>query len=164
MCVCRVFIIALIGVSIAWIPVVQSAQSGQLFDYIQSITSYLTPPIAAVFMLAIFCKRVNEAVSRPPPPASPPLLQEAVPSGCRKRSPKDPSKDVAERLPRLIRRRCPPDEAFTCRCISDQFKGPWLSHTTRRGSFTASPLSVAILSSSCLFSGNWSVSKQLHLR
>uniref|UniRef100_UPI0037E81E23 sodium/glucose cotransporter 1 isoform X1 n=1 Tax=Semicossyphus pulcher TaxID=241346 RepID=UPI0037E81E23 len=57
----RVFILVLIGVSIAWIPVVQSAQSGQLFDYIQSITSYLTPPIAAVFMLAIFCKRVNEA-------------------------------------------------------------------------------------------------------
>uniref|UniRef100_A0A8C4HJL1 Sodium/glucose cotransporter 1 n=1 Tax=Dicentrarchus labrax TaxID=13489 RepID=A0A8C4HJL1_DICLA len=56
----RVFILGLIGVSIAWIPVVQSAQSGQLFDYIQSITSYLTPPIAAVFMLAIFCKRVNE--------------------------------------------------------------------------------------------------------
>lgn len=66
-CLCftvhRVFILGLIGVSIAWIPVVQSAQSGQLFDYIQSITSYLTPPIAAVFMLAIFCKRVNETVS-----------------------------------------------------------------------------------------------------
>uniref|UniRef100_A0A3Q1F754 Sodium/glucose cotransporter 1 n=2 Tax=Acanthochromis polyacanthus TaxID=80966 RepID=A0A3Q1F754_9TELE len=56
----RVFILVLIGLSIAWIPVVQSAQSGQLFDYIQSITSYLTPPIAALFMLAIFCKRVNE--------------------------------------------------------------------------------------------------------
>uniref|UniRef100_A0A674MRI6 Sodium/glucose cotransporter 1 n=1 Tax=Takifugu rubripes TaxID=31033 RepID=A0A674MRI6_TAKRU len=55
-----VFILVLIGVSIAWIPIVQSAQSGQLFDYIQSITSYLTPPIAAVFILAIFCKRVNE--------------------------------------------------------------------------------------------------------
>ncbi|XP_077352713.1 sodium/glucose cotransporter 1 [Festucalex cinctus] len=57
----RVFILVLIGVSIAWIPVVQSAQSGQLFDYIQSITSYLTPPVAAVFILAIFCKRVNES-------------------------------------------------------------------------------------------------------
>uniref|UniRef100_A0A8C8RQ41 Sodium/glucose cotransporter 1 n=1 Tax=Pelusios castaneus TaxID=367368 RepID=A0A8C8RQ41_9SAUR len=56
----RLFILALIGVSIAWIPVVQSAQSGQLFDYIQSITSYLGPPIAAVFLLGIFCKRVNE--------------------------------------------------------------------------------------------------------
>ncbi|XP_061822064.1 sodium/glucose cotransporter 1 [Nerophis lumbriciformis] len=57
----RVFILAMIGVSVAWLPVVQSAQSGQLFDYIQSITSYLTPPVAAVFVLAIFCKRVNES-------------------------------------------------------------------------------------------------------
>lgn len=56
----RVFIVALIGVSIAWIPIVQTAQSGQLFDYIQSVTSYLAPPIAAVFTLAIFCKRTNE--------------------------------------------------------------------------------------------------------
>ncbi|XP_076743192.1 sodium/glucose cotransporter 1-like isoform X2 [Maylandia zebra] len=56
----RVFILALIGVSIAWIPVVQAAQSGQLFVYTQSITSYLAPPVAAVFLLAIFCKRVNE--------------------------------------------------------------------------------------------------------
>ncbi|KAL2100452.1 hypothetical protein ACEWY4_004846 [Coilia grayii] len=56
----RVFMLFLIGVSIAWIPIVQSAQSGKLFDYIQSITSYLAPPIAAVFTLAIFCKRVNE--------------------------------------------------------------------------------------------------------
>ncbi|XP_029940480.1 sodium/glucose cotransporter 1 isoform X2 [Salarias fasciatus] len=56
----RVFIVVLIGLSIAWIPVVQSAQSGQLFDYIQSITSYLAPPVASIFVLAIFCKRVNE--------------------------------------------------------------------------------------------------------
>ncbi|KAI5622625.1 sodium/glucose cotransporter 1, partial [Silurus asotus] len=56
----RLFILVLIGISIAWIPIVQSAQSGQLFDYIQSVTSYLAPPIAAVFTLAIFCKRVNE--------------------------------------------------------------------------------------------------------
>ncbi|XP_063000356.1 sodium/glucose cotransporter 1 isoform X1 [Elgaria multicarinata webbii] len=60
MIVGRVFIFVLIGISIAWVPVVQSAQNGQLFDYIQSITSYLGPPIAAVFFLAIFCKRVNE--------------------------------------------------------------------------------------------------------
>ncbi|XP_078523877.1 sodium/glucose cotransporter 1 isoform X2 [Lissotriton helveticus] len=56
----RVFILFLIGVSIAWVPILQSAQSGQLFDYIQSITSYLGPPIASVFLLAIFVKRVNE--------------------------------------------------------------------------------------------------------
>ncbi|KAK1800914.1 hypothetical protein P4O66_005563, partial [Electrophorus voltai] len=56
----RLFILVLIGISIAWIPIIQTAQSGQLFDYIQSITSYLAPPIAAVFTLGIFCKRVNE--------------------------------------------------------------------------------------------------------
>ncbi|XP_045390525.1 sodium/glucose cotransporter 1 [Lemur catta] len=56
----RLFILVLIGISIAWVPIVQSAQSGQLFDYIQSITSYLGPPIAAVFLLGIFWKRVNE--------------------------------------------------------------------------------------------------------
>uniref|UniRef100_A0A8D3D8J4 Sodium/glucose cotransporter 2 n=1 Tax=Scophthalmus maximus TaxID=52904 RepID=A0A8D3D8J4_SCOMX len=47
-------------VSICWIPVVQAAQSGQLFDYIQSVSSYLAPPIASVFLLAVFVKRVNE--------------------------------------------------------------------------------------------------------
>lgn len=62
-CVYRAFMLLLVGISIAWVPVVQSAQSGQLFDYIQSVTSYLGPPIAAVFLLAIFCKRVNEPVS-----------------------------------------------------------------------------------------------------
>ncbi|XP_030075059.1 sodium/glucose cotransporter 1 [Microcaecilia unicolor] len=56
----RVFILVLIGISIAWIPILQSAQSGQLFDYMQSVTSYLGPPIASVFLLGIFCKRVNE--------------------------------------------------------------------------------------------------------
>uniref|UniRef100_A0AAQ5Z1I0 Sodium/glucose cotransporter 2 n=1 Tax=Amphiprion ocellaris TaxID=80972 RepID=A0AAQ5Z1I0_AMPOC len=49
------------SVSICWIPVVQAAQSGQLFDYIQSVSSYLAPPIASVFLLAVFVKRVNEA-------------------------------------------------------------------------------------------------------
>uniref|UniRef100_A0AAY4CPF5 Sodium/glucose cotransporter 2 n=1 Tax=Denticeps clupeoides TaxID=299321 RepID=A0AAY4CPF5_9TELE len=48
------------SVSICWIPVVQAAQSGQLFDYIQSVSSYLAPPIAAVFFMALFVKRVNE--------------------------------------------------------------------------------------------------------
>uniref|UniRef100_W5LZQ5 Solute carrier family 5 member 1 n=2 Tax=Lepisosteus oculatus TaxID=7918 RepID=W5LZQ5_LEPOC len=67
-----VFILVLIGISIAWIPVVQTAQSGQLFDYIQSITSYLGPPIATVFLLAIFWKRTNEPVS---------LTSEPVPQG-----------------------------------------------------------------------------------
>ncbi|KFU94448.1 Sodium/glucose cotransporter 4, partial [Chaetura pelagica] len=60
MIVGRVFILILVVVSILWIPIIQSANSGKLFDYIQSITSYLAPPITALFILAIFCKRINE--------------------------------------------------------------------------------------------------------
>ncbi|KAL0972781.1 hypothetical protein UPYG_G00194670 [Umbra pygmaea] len=60
MVVGRVWVLVIVAVSICWIPVVQAAQSGQLFDYIQSVTCYLAPPIAAVFFLAVFVKRVNE--------------------------------------------------------------------------------------------------------
>ncbi|KAM4698717.1 sodium/glucose cotransporter 2 [Rhinophrynus dorsalis] len=56
----RVWTVCLVALSIAWIPVVQAAQGGQLFDYIQSVASFLAPPIAAVFFLALFVKRVNE--------------------------------------------------------------------------------------------------------
>ncbi|KAG7277047.1 hypothetical protein CRUP_025457 [Coryphaenoides rupestris] len=60
MIVGRVWVLVIVAISICWIPVVQAAQSGQLFDYIQSVTSYLAPPIASVFFLAVFVKRVNE--------------------------------------------------------------------------------------------------------
>lgn len=58
----RVWVLCIVAISICWIPVVQAAQSGQLFDYIQSVSSYLAPPIASVFLLAVFVKRVNEMV------------------------------------------------------------------------------------------------------
>ncbi|KAG9465496.1 hypothetical protein GDO78_018179 [Eleutherodactylus coqui] len=60
----RVWTVCLVAFSIAWIPVVQAAQGGQLFDYIQSVASFLAPPIAAVFFLALFVKRVNEPLAR----------------------------------------------------------------------------------------------------
>ncbi|XP_023272288.1 sodium/glucose cotransporter 4 [Seriola lalandi dorsalis] len=60
MIVGRVFILVLVCVSLLWIPVIQTANSGQLFDYIQSVTSFLAPPITAVFMMAIFWPRANE--------------------------------------------------------------------------------------------------------
>uniref|UniRef100_A0A8C1ZNG9 Solute carrier family 5 member 9 n=1 Tax=Cyprinus carpio TaxID=7962 RepID=A0A8C1ZNG9_CYPCA len=60
MVVGRVFILFLVALSIVWIPVIQTANSGQLFDYIQAITSYLAPPITTVFLMAIFWGRVNE--------------------------------------------------------------------------------------------------------
>ncbi|XP_066181682.1 sodium/glucose cotransporter 4-like [Sylvia atricapilla] len=60
MIVGRVFIVILVVISILWIPIIQTANSGKLFDYIQSIGSYLSPPVTALFILAIFWKRVNE--------------------------------------------------------------------------------------------------------
>uniref|UniRef100_H0V7W8 Solute carrier family 5 member 9 n=2 Tax=Cavia porcellus TaxID=10141 RepID=H0V7W8_CAVPO len=60
MVVGRVFVVFLVVVSILWIPIIQSSSSGQLFDYIQSVTSYLAPPVTALFLLAIFCRRVTE--------------------------------------------------------------------------------------------------------
>ncbi|XP_066111121.1 solute carrier family 5 member 4-like isoform X2 [Saccopteryx bilineata] len=56
----RLFIILLIVISILWVPLIQVSQNGQLFHYVKSISSYLAPPVSAVFLLAIFCKRVNE--------------------------------------------------------------------------------------------------------
>ncbi|XP_017365582.1 sodium/glucose cotransporter 4 [Cebus imitator] len=60
MVVGRVFVVFLVVISILWIPIIQTSNSGQLFDYIQAVTSYLAPPITALFLLAIFCKRVTE--------------------------------------------------------------------------------------------------------
>lgn len=56
----RVFVLLLVLVSILWIPVVQASQGGQLFIYIQSISSYLQPPVAVVFIMGCFWKRANE--------------------------------------------------------------------------------------------------------
>ncbi|XP_016045269.2 sodium/myo-inositol cotransporter 2 isoform X2 [Erinaceus europaeus] len=56
----RVFVLLLVLVSILWIPVVQASQGGQLFIYIQAISSYLQPPVAIVFIMGCFWKRANE--------------------------------------------------------------------------------------------------------
>ncbi|KAK1874855.1 Sodium/glucose cotransporter 4, partial [Dissostichus eleginoides] len=57
MVVGRVFVLVMVCVSLMWIPVIQTANSGQLFDYIQSVTSFLAPPITAVFLMAILWPR-----------------------------------------------------------------------------------------------------------
>uniref|UniRef100_A0A8C5LHZ2 Solute carrier family 5, member 4a n=1 Tax=Jaculus jaculus TaxID=51337 RepID=A0A8C5LHZ2_JACJA len=57
---CRLFVTVLIVTSILWVPLVEVSQGGQLIHYTEAISSYLGPPIAAVFLLAVCCKRVNE--------------------------------------------------------------------------------------------------------
>ena len=52
----------MIGVAIAWVPVVKEMQGGQIFIYIQEITNYLAPPVAMVFLLGVLWPRCNEKV------------------------------------------------------------------------------------------------------
>lgn len=52
----------MVGIGIVWMPVVQGMQGGQLYIYIQVISAYLAPPIAAVYLTAVLWKRANEAV------------------------------------------------------------------------------------------------------
>lgn len=49
-------IIVIIG--IIWIPIMANI-SGVLYEYLQSVQSYIAPPITAVFLLGIFSKRIN---------------------------------------------------------------------------------------------------------
>ncbi|XP_036923333.1 sodium/glucose cotransporter 1-like [Sturnira hondurensis] len=56
----RFFVIILLALTTIRVHLVQTTHSEQLFNYMQAVMSYLVPPIAAVFMLAVFCKRVTE--------------------------------------------------------------------------------------------------------
>ncbi|XP_048193446.1 sodium/glucose cotransporter 1-like, partial [Perognathus longimembris pacificus] len=56
----RFFVIILLAVTIAWIPVIETSHSEVLFECIQVTRSYLLPPVTAVFLLAVLCKRINE--------------------------------------------------------------------------------------------------------
>lgn len=49
-------IVVILG--ILWIPIMQNI-SGVLYEYLQSVQSYIAPPITAVFILGIFSKRIN---------------------------------------------------------------------------------------------------------
>ncbi|XP_068575432.1 sodium/myo-inositol cotransporter-like [Cebidichthys violaceus] len=56
----RLFVVFMVIASIAWVPVVIEMQGGQMFYYIQEVTDYLTPPVAAIFLLAVLWHRCNE--------------------------------------------------------------------------------------------------------
>lgn len=56
----RIFVVVMVLISIAWVPVIIEMQGGQTYLYIQEVAGYLTPPIAALFLLGVFWKRCNE--------------------------------------------------------------------------------------------------------
>lgn len=47
-----------VTLGILWIPIMQNI-SGVLYEYLQSVQSYIAPPITAVFILGIFSRRIN---------------------------------------------------------------------------------------------------------
>lgn len=50
--------VAMVGAGLLWIPLMKHV-SGTLFTYLQSVQAYISPPIAAVFLLGIFIRRIN---------------------------------------------------------------------------------------------------------
>uniref|UniRef100_A0A663N9J9 Sodium/myo-inositol cotransporter n=1 Tax=Athene cunicularia TaxID=194338 RepID=A0A663N9J9_ATHCN len=60
MIVGRVFVAFMVVISIAWVPIIVEMQGGQMYLYIQEVADYLTPPVAALFLMGIFWKRCNE--------------------------------------------------------------------------------------------------------
>ena len=54
----RVATAALVLLGILWIPFLRGL-SGELYHYIQSVSAYIAPPIAAVFLFGVFWKRIN---------------------------------------------------------------------------------------------------------
>lgn len=56
----RLTVVFVVGISIAWVPVIIEMQGGQMFYYTQEVCDYLTPPIAATFLLAVLWHRCNE--------------------------------------------------------------------------------------------------------
>lgn len=54
----RISTAALVGLGLLWIPFIQLV-SGQLFQYLQEVQSYIAPPIAAVFLIGLLWKGAN---------------------------------------------------------------------------------------------------------
>jgi solute:Na+ symporter, SSS family len=48
----------LVGLGLLWIPLMRLV-SGTLYQYLQSVQAYISPPIAAVFLIGVFWRRVN---------------------------------------------------------------------------------------------------------
>ncbi len=55
----RIATVVVVGLGLLWIPVMKLVSSGGLYEYLQGVQGYIAPPIAAVFLLGLFNKRIN---------------------------------------------------------------------------------------------------------
>ncbi|XP_067661194.1 sodium/glucose cotransporter 4-like [Haliotis asinina] len=60
MIVGRVAVLVCTAIGILWLPILQKAQGGQLWGYLQSVTAYTAPPWQTLFMFALLWKRTSE--------------------------------------------------------------------------------------------------------
>jgi SSS family solute:Na+ symporter len=54
----RIATIILVVFGLLWIPMMKLI-SGQIYQYLQSVQAYISPPIAAIFLIGVLSKRVN---------------------------------------------------------------------------------------------------------
>ena len=54
----RIATIILVAFGLLWIPMMKLI-SGQIYQYLQSVQAYISPPIAAIFLVGVLSKRVN---------------------------------------------------------------------------------------------------------
>ena len=54
----RIATFFVVGLGLLWIPIISRLSDG-LYEYLQNVQAYISPPIAAVFLLGIFYKRIN---------------------------------------------------------------------------------------------------------
>ncbi|NNF33335.1 MAG: sodium/solute symporter [Saprospiraceae bacterium] len=54
--IATVFVVIL---GMLWIPIMQKIGGGVLYQYLQSVQSYIAPPITCVFLLGVLWKRIN---------------------------------------------------------------------------------------------------------
>lgn len=56
----QVATVILVGISLAWIPILRGMlEQNSFYKILQSIQAYISPPIAAAFLLGLFVKRIN---------------------------------------------------------------------------------------------------------
>jgi uncharacterized sodium:solute symporter family permease YidK len=62
MIVGRLYIIFLVALTMAWMPILEVAQGTRFWDYTQNIYAHIIPPIVVIFVVGIFWKRGTEQV------------------------------------------------------------------------------------------------------
>ncbi len=55
----RIATTIVVGLGVLWVPIIQRIADGVLYEYLQSVQSYIAPPITAIFLLGIFYSRIN---------------------------------------------------------------------------------------------------------